>query len=412
MFTETLPAGQAGHRDPIHNDIAKTLNSAGVSVRHGTYNAVGNDTNDDTAEIQAAITAAPAGSTVILPPNPSGLAVYRTSSALTVTKPLRLLGYGSTVKNVGSGNVLEITSTSDVTVEGVTLDGNYPTRTTGRAVNVQSSSRVRLIGCRFQNIGALAVGFSGAGGCNHLWVLRCEFSNIRLAGLRLGEAGSGNIEHFWVEDNWLELCDLGDVNGQAGIQSHGQGGVAPAFEVRYGHITRNTLLNVFRVGLGLDYLTDSEVTGNTVVGSHTGEACALTGCRNTIVGNRFYDSTGAAGFLLWCVNQASQDNHDTVVADNIMAAVNAGAGSNQGIAIIAGGAGVTAKQILVTGNRCTGWNVGIQNYLGSGTNSLADDGTVLIRDNHLTGNSNAYSWASPFTPVLRGNLTAADTIDA
>jgi Right handed beta helix region len=410
MFSENYTAGQAGHVEPVHEDISRTLNSVGVSVRHSTYGAVGNDTNDDTTEIQAAINAAPAGSTVLLPPNASGLAVYRTSSALTVNKPLRLLGYGSTIKNVGSGNVLDISgTTTGVVVEGLTLDGQYPTRTTGRGLAISGATRPVVRNVRVQNAGAIALSVNSS---TRFRIEGCEFENCRLSAIRVGEAGSSALEDFWIVDNWIKDINIqADVtfpnDGHGAIQFHGGGTVT----IRRGTIVGNNMTGFRRVGIGADFITDSTFAENLCWGSHTGESMALTGARNRIVNNTFNDSTQAAGFLLYTGTATDQTNADTVVANNTIYGPGSG---NQGIALVpaVNSTGVAFSGILIEGNRCKGWAQGIQAYAGAGSSGYGDDGTVLVRDNILTGNTGAYSFGAVLSPVLRGNLTAADTIDA
>lgn len=65
------------------------------------YGATGDGVTDDTTAIQSAITATPKGCTVFFPPG-----IYKITSALTVTKPMVILG-------AGAGQILEGYSTPD-----------------------------------------------------------------------------------------------------------------------------------------------------------------------------------------------------------------------------------------------------------------------------------------------------------
>lgn len=88
------------------------------------YGAVGDDTTDDTAAIQAAIDAAiAAGEPVIIP-----AATFKITDDLTVTGAVTITGRGTLRQVTTSKNALTITG-SDVTVEGITLQGRHSTAT-------------------------------------------------------------------------------------------------------------------------------------------------------------------------------------------------------------------------------------------------------------------------------------------
>src|SRR5574343_894963 len=90
------------------------------------YGAVGDGTHDDTAELQAAITAAVAvGGTVLIPPG-----TYKISDALTVDGPVTITGTGTIHQTATDAYGLTITA-SDVTVEGITLTGRHATSSLG-----------------------------------------------------------------------------------------------------------------------------------------------------------------------------------------------------------------------------------------------------------------------------------------
>lgn len=103
------------------------------NVKDATYGALGNGSNDDTAEIQAAIDAACAASyyaTVFLP---NGR--YKISAPLTITKPIRLLGESCMVGDrpsnynyaaLGAVIVNASTSTDAIQFTPATVAGVYP----------------------------------------------------------------------------------------------------------------------------------------------------------------------------------------------------------------------------------------------------------------------------------------------
>lgn len=101
-----------------------------VDVR--AYGAVGNCTTDDTAAIQAAITAGGKGAWILFPPLDFLVAgaCYKTTSTLTISNndvhlfcPMDNTGYGCFIKNVTSGPIITV-SGAEFSMEGVTLAGD------------------------------------------------------------------------------------------------------------------------------------------------------------------------------------------------------------------------------------------------------------------------------------------------
>lgn len=107
---------------------ARTLAARAADVFNvKDYGAVGDGTTDDTASIQAAITAASAGSTVFFP---LGL-TFKITNTLSVTKALTLTGLGATIRQFGTGKGGVAIGASNVLVYGFTFVGRQDTTLTG-----------------------------------------------------------------------------------------------------------------------------------------------------------------------------------------------------------------------------------------------------------------------------------------
>lgn len=347
------------------------------NVRNPDFGAAGDGVTNDTAAINAAISAVPAGGTLVFPPG-----TYSTTGGHTISKAMRIEAEGATLlAPSGTSNILTISSTSNVRVYGLTIDGNYPTRTSGRGIVVTGSSRLLFEGVRLQNIPAIAWSI----GSSTDWRVRdCSVDTSLAAGLRLGEGTGATVERWWVDNCDFTNTQINNTAGHAAIQTQGAGGAAPTMAVAHGKITGCRIRSFTKVGLGLDYLTDSLIEGCEVYGSHTGEAMALTGARNICRGNILRDSTGAAGLLLWCWAGNDQRGDNTIVEANQLI----GPGGNQGLGIVPAENSVAFANLEVAGNRSTGWAAGIQNY-NSGRTGISLAASVVLHDNHLYGNTSA-----------------------
>lgn len=73
------------------NDVNDAINDDVVNVKSTVYGAVGNDSNDDTEELQAAITAAVAGKKPLILP----AGTYKITAGLTCNGPIKIIGAGA-----------------------------------------------------------------------------------------------------------------------------------------------------------------------------------------------------------------------------------------------------------------------------------------------------------------------------
>lgn len=148
-------------------DVLSGSSSVFYTVTNTTYagGAVGDDSNDDTAEIQAAINAASnaGGGIVYFPPG-----TYKVSSALTIsTNKIRLLGAGAgvtTIKQYGASAYILNVSGADAVIDGITL--NAAGVATGRTL-IATGDRLRVYNCNFNqgtnNAVATCITTSGSG---------------------------------------------------------------------------------------------------------------------------------------------------------------------------------------------------------------------------------------------------------
>jgi hypothetical protein len=135
---------------------ATEISSRTFNVKN--YGAKGNATADDRSAIQAAINAMKSngGGTLVFP---SG--IYRISKAVRIEKTSKFIvsAVGATIKPFGSvspnyatGDILQISSCSSFTINGLTFDGNERSRKGGfpaESLRMDGVSDFRLTGCTF-----------------------------------------------------------------------------------------------------------------------------------------------------------------------------------------------------------------------------------------------------------------------
>lgn len=346
-----------------------------VSVKD--YGAVGDGITDDAAAIQAAVTAVTAGSRIYFPEG-----TYKVGSGINISKSVRLIGSASTTLKLSTHdmNILWVSSTSNVVIESLRFDGNRATLGAGgwALIYLVDVSNVVVRDCSFIN--AQSTGLSITRGSS-IWVTGNRFSDINHSGIQLADPTAGNYnEHIWIRDNYLDTCQVSGTVGNAAIQLYGTGTVSH----RYIHIADNAVTRPKVVGLGLDSIDLSSVTGNTIIKDGTstlgGEAVAFTGANNVFAENYCYnDSTSSAAAILM-FGVASRDlGHNQIINNRL---TNAG----QGVAFVWGQNGTAITDLLIQGNHCYGNNRGIQSYLGTGVTSGSQT-NVVIGGNNLAGNA-------------------------
>lgn len=357
---------------------------------------------DSGAAIAACWAAAPAYSTIWYPPGFAGQATYKITAALThPAKPLFHYAPrgGAVIKNTGTGNVWDSTGADSWTIDGLTLDGNYPTRTAGSGLAVVGSDNWRATNLRVQNCGDVGVYVREAAG----WMLdHFKLDTMNRSGLWFSDVGTGSpVEHFWVTDGDIRNTNIANQTGHAGVQAYGAGGAAPTRLVRHGHFRDVKVREYTNVGWGMDLITDTIFTDCEAIGEHAGEAMALTGCRNRVRGGRYGENTGGAGLLLWCWVGNDQDGRDTEIDGVYLPGPVAG--GNQGLAIVPAANNVAFRDIDIHGIRAKGWNYGVQNY-NAGKTGIVINPSVVIHDSNLRDNATGQTLAETAGWTLRNNV--------
>lgn len=111
------------NNDGTHNKLTQ-VTDPWIDVR--AYGAVGDGVTDDTAALQAAVTAA-TGKTLLFP-----VGTYIHSALLTIPSNITILGYGATIKAANSLSKtvggMSVTGKTNVQIFGLTYDGNRANR--------------------------------------------------------------------------------------------------------------------------------------------------------------------------------------------------------------------------------------------------------------------------------------------
>lgn len=155
------------------------------------YGATGNGTTDDTTAVQAAITAAitAGGGSILLPVGDYATNATLVIDPLSLTRPLRISGYGAKLIYSGSSDAIRLDTniaTSDVqhAEKSVTLEGLYITGTSS------ATSAIRNKGCCLTSFNHLVIeGFTSTTDGNAAFVLESRF-------------------HFWIEENHFDTIDI------------------------------------------------------------------------------------------------------------------------------------------------------------------------------------------------------------
>lgn len=148
------------------------------NVKH--YGATGNGTTDDTTAIAAALAAAPAGATILFPAG-----TYRTTSALTISAAINVVGYGATLKSAAYNDGTKIAiASSGITIRGLTIDGGYTSGLSGYTgpglITINNSSNtalsdIQILDCTIKN--ASFVGIAPQDNVVRVRIKDCLFTN-------------------------------------------------------------------------------------------------------------------------------------------------------------------------------------------------------------------------------------------
>jgi hypothetical protein len=349
---ETYSAGTLG---------AKAQDS--VSVKDAPYNAVGDGVTDDTAAIQAAVTAA-AGGTLYFPPGTYLVSAATAAAAISLpVGGIRLIGagkYASIIKTTSDCVSIAGVDCDEVEISGLGFDGgqsaNLPWQ---RGVLLRGVVRASVSDCHFRGMGDAPIGFAKLG----------------FGGSDAVADGTRQCDTIHVLNNIIEDC-----YGSVAV-------VTKYVGVKNAVITGNVLKNAGPTGISVE----SEQTGtsdfgeNLVVSNNVITGCAYIGSgvahgisisermrRVACVGNVVHDVAGntfANGITIDSSPEQSDSEVCTiVVSGNIVSAVTADAGRGHGIHIYTGD--VDLHGLVVSNNSIRACESGITASTGSGAKTL------------------------------------------
>jgi parallel beta-helix repeat protein len=368
--TWAVPGGGGGAGLPVYDVVAD-------------YSAAGNGTDDDAAEIQAAIDACntAGGGIVFLPEG-----TYRITVALQMKSSVILMGagYGSVIKlgNTVLDHVIENSGAiTNWEMCHFRIDGN-------KSNNAPGAAFLGAFGVAFNNV--------GAGEAHHLWIHDTVNGAFYIDG--------GNVT---VRDNII--TNIGRINADGVIV--GRSGIVfdpSTATVKSGNRAINNYLSeVYEHGIKFyPDSSDGLCDGNTIINAASADdnSAFPIYCqgadRTRIIGNHVYDSDGGHFEVAIYVGDASYPNEGGVVVGNTI-----NGARSHGILIH------TATAYVVAGNNIDGCGAqGI--YLLNSTECAVGDnvvrncvGTGLLEfgtadDNKFFGN------------ISTGNGTAITTVGA
>lgn len=409
-----------------------------VSVKD--FGAVGDGVADDTAAIQAAITAA-SGKTLYVPYGTykvTGDTLFAAASVSIVGDPGAIFKLAS---SLNSDYIINLTSAGDdFTFDGITFDINQPTADawTNIAVQITAASRVRFTGCKFINSASSAFGAVNNGYAIYLLgaydtvrVESCYFERVRYG--IITEPSSAGSDVLVVNSEFFEVAGDGvEINVPTGscsnitvdactFRSLGSNNVGRGFGVGASGGVGTTLSNIKVIDSSF-YSCDNQ-------GIHIEDGCKsvklmgnyISACGTaaaTSFGSGIYIAAGAASTR--AISDVTVDGNTVIGASgsdygifaagtyavsglNIINNTVDGVGSGLGIVVNSvnsqaslinnkvknsNGVGIRYNALsgLITGNFC--WDdqaVKTQTY---GIELQVDARETVIRDNNLTGNIN------------------------
>ena len=377
------------------NDMANAVNNVNFMLNVKDYGAVGNGSTADATAIQAAINAVPAaGGTVYFP---AGTYIIPKTIGLLCSKSnVRFLGEssGSILKySLVSGAtkvLLDIDSASNVSVEGITFDGNaavmggfVPTM-----LRIKQSSNVYVRGCRFVNSTGAGLALTDAAS---VWITGNYFKDLNYSGINLALTPAVGVynENIWITDNYLDDCQLSAVSGNAAIQVRSIG------LHRNIHVLNNTVLNFGKVGIGMDNVSRSNISGNTVITDYIhptnpyGECIVIGGSENIVSGNfcRNNSKSFASCILVYAGTDPAVDAPPAV---NIQILNNRCTFGAAGIDVVFAVNSAVINGLTIQNNHCYDNSYGIRSFLNTSVTSGIQS-NVNVSGNILTDNTTATS---------------------
>lgn len=334
---ESLTSAALSATVASHPDVTSKVAQGSLFVSVKDHGAVGDGVTDDTAAIQAAITAAnwpTTRATVFFPPGE-----YKVTSTISIngggalsTPNLDLVGWGAKLVTTTAGITMIDITNSVVSLTRVRLRGfQIYVNAASTAVRLNNAQFVILDEIDFLGNFGLAVKIEGTS--TYATISSCTFSNLA-RGIHIpGNAQYVNITgcHFGEQTagsplNWIQVDTVQTPNGSiTGCTFYGEGNTLPAVNLVQGigwTITgnkfaycSNTALWIGRDGVSYGHT----VTGNVFQSNGRDDIVVDGGKLNTITGNYFGTRKAGTAASTYCNVTILNTTGGTAGSDNTVA---------------------------------------------------------------------------------------------
>ena len=402
---------------------ARSAIGAVPTINVKEHGATGDGTTDDSTAIQAAIDALPAsGGTVYFPPGT--YIIPKTVGLTCAVSNVRFVGdaAGSVIKiSLAAGDtkpLFDIASASDIVVENLTFDGNASIMAgfSPALLRIKQSSKVSVRGCRFLNSTGNGIVLTDAAS---VWINGNYFQGIDLSGVNLALNTAEGVynENIWIADNHLEDCQLSAISGNAAIQVRASG------LHRNIHVLNNTVLNFGKVGIGMDNVSRSNISGNTVITDYIhpsnpyGECIVIAGAENIVSGN--FARNNSKSFAA-CILVYAGTGGGTPTATNTQIVNNRCTNGASGIDVVFALDDAVIDGLTIQNNHCYHNGRGIRSMLntlvtsgiqsninisGNATDDNTNPDSILSDSGGVTGAASVFGTAKVQTYTANGTWT-------
>jgi parallel beta-helix repeat protein len=246
-----------------------------VSVKDSPYNAVGNESTNDTAAIQAAINSLGSTGGVVWFPKGS----YKTTSSLSIPSNISLLGAGPNLSKIYAyriaASAIQIQGIINVSITNLGIYSENTADSTLYGINIKDSDNIT--------------------------VSNCELSYLRDCGIKC-EAPLGISDSSYnivIKDNYVHHIKTSTMSGIIGI------GIAP-YGVRGGRIINNRIENVGNITLdwgiyGGLYSTNILISNNQIKDCYGGiqvrSGSSIEGNPNVIISDNIITGVTHIGIV-------------------------------------------------------------------------------------------------------------------
>jgi hypothetical protein len=280
--------------------LAGIITQGFINVKAPAYGALGDGSNDDTAEIQAAVDAASAGDTIFFPPTAS---YYKISDEITISKALTIIGYSSKITQTGAGKAAFNVTASNVVVRDLEIVGTgAPTAHVSGAYAIFAHgadknnyiNNIKVLNCRINTWAYCAVALTYV---NKFEVAHNTLESLTYAGVQLISCQYGHVHHNYVYD--IKCSTTASNNGYGIIATCSQIAAEPRSQYV---IIDNNIVNTVATWEGIDthggnYIT---ISNNQVYNCYYGIVCthvptANYSPKNIIISSNLVESTVTDG---------------------------------------------------------------------------------------------------------------------